>query len=282
MTKISSPALRYHGGKFRIAPWIITHMPPHDIYVEPFGGAAGVLLQKTRSHGEIYNDLDGEVVNFFRIIRNPDTRKQLIELLAFTPYARSEFELAYMSTECPLESARRLVVRAQMAYGSAGATKSTTGFRIDTKRKYGTSQQLWAEYPEKLAIIGQRFQGVLIENRPAIQVMQKHDKSDTLHFVDPPYLTSTRVLNHGKGYYNHEMTDADHIELLEALKSLKGMVILSGYRSELYKQHLTGWGIRTKPSRASAYRGTKMAEEIIWLNPACIDSLRQSAASQSI
>lgn len=274
MTEIRGPALRYHGGKFRLAPWIKQFFPPHVTYVEPFGGAAGVLLQKQRSYAEVYNDLDGDIVNFFRVLRDPAMRNQLLELVSITPYAREEFDEAWGETNDPVERARRTAIRAQMGFGSAGATKGATGFRIDTRRAYGTAQHLWAEYPQAIAAVGQRFQGVLLENRPAIEVMQQHDRNDTLHFVDPPYLLSTRVLQaNGKGYYRHEMKDDDHQELLRVLLELEGMVVVSGYESDLYNDMLSGWETFQTKSRISAGRGTALRTGVVWINPACSDAL---------
>jgi DNA adenine methylase len=177
---VTRPALRYHGGKFRLAPWILQFFPPHGCYVEPFGGAAGVLLRKPRVYAEVYNDLDGEIVNFFRVLRDPTMRADLVEACRLTPYARDEFDLAYEPTDDALERARRTCVRAAMGFGSAGATKATTGFRTDTRRKYGTAQHNWADYPAALGAIGERFTGVLVENRDAIEVIQAHDSDDVL------------------------------------------------------------------------------------------------------
>ena len=210
---VKGPIIRYHGGKYRLAPWVIQHFPPHTCYVESFGGAASVLMQKDRSYAEVYNDLDGDIVNLFRVLQGAETRKSLIELIVQTPYARSEFELAWEESDEPIERARRTIIRAQMGFGSAGATKGHTGFRIDTKRKYGTAQALWQKYPEQVGTIGDRLSGVLIENRPAVEVIDAHDAVDTLHFVDPPYVHSTRVRGAGKGrYYRHELSDDDHVE----------------------------------------------------------------------
>src|SRR5260370_477219 len=117
---IERPVLRYHGGKFRIAPWVIEHFPPHRTYVEPFGGAAGVLLQKPRAYSEVYNDLDGDVVNFFRVLRDPAQLDRLLQVCVATPYARVEFEDAWEPVDEPIERARRLTIRAQMGFGSAG------------------------------------------------------------------------------------------------------------------------------------------------------------------
>ena len=271
---VTSPALRYHGGKFRLAPWIMQFFPEHQTYVEPFGGAAGVLLQKPRSYAEVYNDIDGEIVNFFRVLRVPEMRQQLVELVSLTPYARAEYEQAWEETDDPIERARRVAIRAQMGFGSVGATKGATGFRIDTKRAYRTAQHLWTEYPEAIAAAGRRFQDVLVENRPAIDIMLQHDRVDTLHFVDPPYVLSTRVLQaNGKGYYRHEMTDSDHLDLLRALLELEGMVVISGYDSELYRDRLSGWETFQTTSRISAGRGTALRTETVWINPACSDAL---------
>ncbi|CBA14724.1 DNA adenine methylase [Xanthomonas albilineans] len=273
---ITSPAFRYHGGKFRLSPWVQQHLPPHRTYVEPFGGAAGVLLTKPRSYAEVYNDLDGDVVNLFRVLQSPSDRDRLIEACLLTPYARSEFEIAWHATSDPVERARRLLIRAQMGFGSAGATKGTTGFRIDSQRAYGTAQQLWARFPPSLIDVAKRFTGVLIENRPAIEVMQQHDTPQTLHYVDPPYVHSTRVRAAGKaGYYKHEMSEADHQQLLDCLLSLDGMVMVSGYRTNLYDTTLAGWRRVETRARISGGRGTKIRTECMWISPSCAVSVRQ-------
>lgn len=163
---IRHPAVRYHGGKFRLASWIISHFPAHRCYVEPFGGGASVLLKKEPSEAEVYNDLDGDVVNLFRVLRHPETSRALSEACALTPYSRDEFMQAYAPADNPVEQARRLVVRATMGFGSAGATKGKTGFRLDTKRNCATAQRIWARYPDNLAAVGSRFAGVLV-NRAA-------------------------------------------------------------------------------------------------------------------
>lgn len=275
MTAVTRPALRYHGGKFRLAPWIIGFFPPHGCYVEPFGGAAGVLLQKSRAYAEIYNDLDGDIVNFFRVLRDPALRADLIEACRLTPYARDEFEAAYEPTDDPLERARRTCIRAAMGFGSAGATKAVTGFRTDTRRKYGTAQHNWAAYPDAIGPIGERFAGVLIENRDAIAVIRDHDGHDTLHFVDPPYVHETRVMR-ARGGYRHELDDAGHLALLETLQAVDGMVILCGYPCDLYDDALTGWERHETAARISAGRGTGVRTEVVWLNPACSAALARS------
>lgn len=275
MTTVTRPALRYHGGKFRLASWILQFFPPHGCYVEPFGGAAGVLLQKPRVYAEVYNDLDGDIVNFFRVLRDPKTRADLIEACRLTPYAREEFDTAYLPTDDQIERARRTCVRAAMGFGSAGATKATTGFRTDTRRKYGTAQHNWAAYPDAIGPIGERFSGVLIENRDALDVIQSHDGADTLFFVDPPYLHDTRCMRN-RGGYRHELDDAAHRALLAALQAVDGMVVLCGYPSPLYDFELDGWQRHETVARISGGRGTSMRTEVVWLNPACSAALDRS------
>lgn len=265
MTIIKHPVIRYHGGKFRLAKWVIGFMPEHICYVEPFGGAAGVLIQKPRSYAEVYNDLDGEVVNLFRVLRDPDSCQRLQEACQLTPYSRDEFYAAREFTVEPIERARRMVVRACMGFGSAAGIGGNSGFRCDSKRKYATAAHLWERYPDNLRAVCERLQGVIIENKDAISVMQSHDDVSTLHYIDPPYVTETRVK--GNRCYNHEMSDSDHEQLLNVASTLQGKVIISGYDSELYQDILTGWSKQTKESRISAGRGTKVKTECLWLSP---------------
>lgn len=269
---ITRPALRYHGGKFRLAQWVLQFFPPHEIYTEAFGGAAGVLLQKPRSHAEVYNDLDGDIVNFFQVLRDPATRAALVQACALTPYARAEFDQAWEPTSDPIERARRTAIRAQMGFGSAGATKGSTGMRTDTKRKYSTAQMDWSTYPDAIAAAGSRFTGILIENRTAIEVLQQHDTPTTMHFVDPPYMHATRVLR-SQGGYRHEMDDDAHEDLLAALQTLQGFVVLCGYDSDTYNDLLPGWERHSTVARISAGRGVGLRTEVVWLNPACSQAL---------
>jgi len=146
------PLIRYHGGKFRLAHWVIAHMPNHNCYTETFGGAAGVLLQKPRAYAEVYNDLDGDIVNLFKVLRSSSSREKLIEQLILTPYSREEFENSWEVAEDSIERARRTIIRAQMGFGSAGATKGITGFRIDTKRQTGNQNLKKSRSTNSLAL----------------------------------------------------------------------------------------------------------------------------------
>nr|ELR5041424.1 DNA adenine methylase [Providencia stuartii]ELR5082490.1 DNA adenine methylase [Providencia stuartii] len=264
MTNINHPVMRYHGGKWRLAPWIISYFPDHRCYVEPFGGAASILMRKERSYAEVYNDLDSDVVNLFTVLRNAELNERLQEACQLTPYSREEFELARKIVNDPLEQARRMVVRACMGFGSASGLGGNSGFQSDSKREYSIYSHLWAKYPKNLGSICQRLQGVIIENRPAIELIQKHDAEDTLFYLDPPYVSSTRVK--GNRYYNFEMTDEQHQELLCSIKNIKGKVLISGYDSQLYNKELSDWTKVTKKSRISAGRGTGIRTECLWMN----------------
>lgn len=271
----SRPALRYLGGKWKLAPWIVAQFPPHRIYVEPFGGAASVLLRKPRSNGECYNDLNGELVNLFKVLREPDQAARLCELVRLTPFARAEYDLAFELTDDPVEAARRLVVRSYMGHGSSAATADrSTGFRAGLQNRGGALPAGdWSTLPAALAEIAERISGVLIEHRPALQVIERYDQEDALIYADPPYLPETRSAKR-KGdrafhSYAFEMTEADHLALLERLRSVRAMVILSGYPAEIYDRALPGWTRRTVETHAD---GALDRTEAVWLNPAAVSA----------
>jgi DNA adenine methylase len=277
MTAVSSgpwrPVVRYHGGKWRLAPWIISHFPPHRVYVEPFGGGASVLLRKPRSYAEVYNDLDDEVVNLFYVLRDPAMRARLVASVGFTPFSRVEFDDAYRPTDDPVESARRMVVLSHMGFGTAAmratraGTRQRTGFRANTTRSGTTPAGDWRGLPDVLAAVGERFTGVVVERRPAVDVMAAHDAPHTLHYVDPPYVHGTRT-HSSRWNYRHEMSDEDHRSLAASLRALAGMVILSGYASPLYDELYPDWHRVTKATHAD---GAVDRVEVLWLNPAAAE-----------
>lgn len=267
------PVLRYHGGKWVLAPWIIEHFPEHRVYTEAFGGAASVLLRKGRSYAEVYNDLDGEVVNVFRVLRDPAQATRLERAIRLTPFARAEFEEAYEPSEDPVEQARRTIARSAMGFGSAAAMGAPTGFRSNTTRPYTTPATDWARYPEHVARFLARLKGVVIENRPAAEVLLRFDNTEALHYVDPPYVHATR--NQGnpydtKGQYRHELGDDDHRELARVLRELEGMVVLSGYPCDLYDGLYGDWRCVTRTAFAD---GARERTEALWLNDAAAERL---------
>lgn len=273
---VARPALRYHGGKWRLAPWIIEHLPPHRIFVEPFGGGASVLLRKPRSYAEVYNELDPDVVNFFSVLR--DDGEELQRLLRCTPFARDEYLGSHTPSDDPIERARQLVVRSFMGFGSDSASGVNSGFRANANRANTVPAHDWSNYPEALPVLIERLRGIVIENRDALECMAQHDGPQTLHYVDPPYLHATRSNARGKAKsYRHEMSDADHARLLEFLKGLTGAVVLSGYPSKLYDAALAGW---ERAERKALADGARERTEVIWLNPRAVEGLRQRDPAQ--
>ena len=271
------PALRYLGGKWKMARRILPWLPPHRTYVEPFGGAGSVLVHKAPAYAEIYNDLDGEVVNLFGVLRDPIAALELERRIILTPFARDEFLAAYGDAEEPVERARRLVIRSFQGYGNISYRRDrTTGFRRFSNKSGTTSAHDWANYPPAVAALAQRFRGVVIENRPAAEVISYFDGArgkpapeGVLFYVDPPYVQSTRSekrcqLAPSTGYL-HEMDDAGHAALLEQLLRIRGMVVLSGYATPLYDDALQGWRRLEFDAHAD---GARPRVEVLWINPA--------------
>jgi DNA adenine methylase len=277
--------LRYHGGKWKLASWVMQHFPPHRGYVEPFGGAASVLMKKPRVYAEVYNELDGEVVNVFRVLQDPVTAARLEELVRLTPFARAEFLVAYHPTDDPVERARRTLIKSFMGFGSSAIhgrsrgmrtaatvyTTPATGFRANSERSGTTPAHDWARWPATIPAFVERLQGVVIESRDALEVMRTHDRSDVLHYVDPPYPRITRSKQRKrKSEYLFELTDDDHRALAKVLHGLRGFVVLSGYRCDLYDELYATW--TTAETNALA-DGARPRRECLWLSPRTADAL---------
>lgn len=266
---VSRPVVRWFGGKWKLAPWILSHFPTHRVYVEPFGGGGSVLLRKPRSYAEVYNDLDGEIVNLFKVLRHKTRAAELIELLRLTPFSRDEF-LSCREPGDPdvVERARRLLVYSFQGFGTNAHSRVPTGFRSNSNRSGTTPAKDWSNFPDALAATVDRLRGVVIENRDAKKIMAQHDSVQTLHYCDPPYVHSTR--SQGNPYdlayrgYAHELTDEDHAELLTFLRGLQGMVILSGYPHALYDEMLPEW---TRVEKAAHADGARDRTEVLWLSP---------------
>ncbi len=268
---VRRPPLRYFGSKWRIAPWIISHFPEHRVYVEPFAGGASVLIRKPKSKVEIYNDIDSEIVNVFRILRSPKQSEKLKKNLILTPFSRDEYLSAFKKSKDPIEAARRTIIKAFMGHGSDSVNMGhISGFRSKTSNEntHRCASMDWINYPPEIKKFCERLLGVTIENKPALDLIPDFDGKDTLFYVDPPYIHSTRE---GKDNYRHEMKDDDHGRLLEKLRALTGMVVLSGYRTPLYDS--LGW---KRVEFLALADGAKKRRECLWLNPAAQDLQRQS------
>lgn len=269
---IKRPALRYLGAKFLLAPWIVSFFPARDLYVEPYGGSASVLLRMQRASAEIYNDLDDDLVNLFRVLQDPEKSERLLQLLALTPFARTEWKLAYKATKDPVEKARRLLIRSFMGHSSiASRADRTTGFRPTNLMANTEPAVGWNNYPPALRQVIQRFGTVAIESIPAEELILQRDGPRTLFYVDPPYVHSTRSQKKQKvspsNGYRFELDDQDHERLLDILLEVKGMVVLSGYENPIYERMLGGWAKAERPSQTS---GGGIKVETLWINPAAV------------
>ena len=278
MTVPTRPALRYYGGKWKIADWIISFFPDHRCYVEPFGGAASVLLRKKPSRIEVYNDASDEIVNLFRVLRDHDQAAELRRLLDLTPWSRSEWLASYELSPDPIEQARRTVVLASMSHNPSKAlTRKSNGWR-SASSGYHRLPADFQNYTACLHELTARLKTVMIEHRDAVAELSQHDSSATLHYVDPPYIGNLRADT--RNTYQHELWSIDeHRALAEFLHTLKGYVILSGYESPEYSDWYEGRGWKTFSTMATtgaAMRGKSSRMEIVWLNPRAAAAQKQT------
>lgn len=263
-----SRILHYPGSKWSLADWIISHMPQHKTYLEPFFGSGAVFFNKEPSSLETINDLDGDVVNLFKVIRdNPD---QLAEVVKWTPYSREEYYTSYENDGSnDIERARKFLVRCWMARG--GKTSDRTGWKhnIDiSKAPNNRMPKQWSKVPEKIMEVTERLKDVQIEQQPALKLIERYKLPSVLIYADPPYLLSTR----SKRLYKNEMNDEDHVQLLEALDAHPGPVILSGYDHPMYNEKLKHWHREEKQALAEMGR---IRTEILWINPVAYEEFGQ-------
>ncbi len=255
---IHRPALRWHGGKFAMRATLLSLLPPHVCFVEPYGGAGSIILSKEPSGIDVYNDLDMEVVNFFQVLR--ERSEELLQKIYLTPYSRAEQLRSHLPTDDLLESARRFYVRSIQSFG--GPTRGcSSGWRYvrdlqsraSPIRKWNKMDHLWA--------VVHRLKQIHIECKPALETIHRFDGTATLFYCDPPYLPATRSVMKA---YRHEMTESDHIALAETLNSVEGLAMLSGYDSDLYQRLYKGWH---KVTKSISINSGKKAIECIWLSP---------------
>ena len=258
----TGPIFKYFGGKWRIADWIIDHFPAHDVYVEPFCGAASVFLRKPLARINVLNDLDERIVSVFRVLRDPKKSRRLAHLLYHTPYSRAEYKLCEHMTDDDVENARRLITASHQGFGSAGISKglfpiwsfSTLRDKPGTFLKITGNVRLWHR----------KMRSAYLECADFREVIKDWDSAETLFYCDPPYVAETR--SHGK--YAKEISDDDHVKLSDMLNSIEGMAIVSGYRSDLYNRLYQGW--RRIDRKNQSMTNTKRIESI-WLSPNCAD-----------
>lgn len=267
---IKRPGLRYYGGKWNIAPWIISHFPEHENYVEPCSGACSVLLRKPRSTLETINDLDNQVITFFSVLR--DKSDELIRKIALTPWARLEYESSLIPCEDEIEQARRFFISCWMSYnGGTGNNPRLFGWRHTTDSR----SRLPASFDiinHSLAQITERLQGVQIENRDYKDVIRTYDNDAALIYLDPPYVAGTRTNN--IDWYAHEWSNDDHIEAADLLCQAQGYVVISGYACPLYADLYEAQGWQRFDKEAQTNGGGKRVESI-WISPRTLEALNR-------
>ena len=259
-------AFGWYGGKFNHLSWLLPLLPKSHHYCEPFGGSAAVLINREPSPVETYNDIDGEVTNFFRVLRNqPD---ELIRQIGLTPFSREEFHVAVVLRPegvPDLERARLFYIRARQARTGLAQTASLgrwANCKLTSRAGMSGAVSRWLGAVEALPEIAERLLRVQFENRPALDVINLYDSSKTLFYCDPPYLHSTRKDNKA---YAYEMDEEEHIHLAKCLAKCKGKVAISGYRNNLMDQLFKDWYRYDAPVK-KAHSVKDFRQESLWMN----------------
>jgi DNA adenine methylase len=259
-------AFGWYGGKFSHLDWLLPLLPPTQHFCDVFGGSAAVLINREPSPVETYNDLDSEVVNFFRVLRNH--KDELIEAIGLTPFSREELALASrreVGELSDLERARRFFVCARQVRTGL-AQKASAGrwahCLLTSRAGMAGAVSRWLGSVEDLNLIAQRLLRVQIENAPALEIIRRFDSEETLFYCDPPYPHDSRG---DKNAYVHEMTDKDHERLAEILRGVKGKVALSSYHCDLMNRLYSNWSCIEAPSKMC--HSVKTARtEVLWVN----------------
>lgn len=256
--------LHYPGSKWSMADWIISFFPQHETYLEPFFGSGAVFFNKKSSKLETINDIDGDVINLFKVIR--EHPNELAKMVWYTPYSRDEYLAAHNPTDNDIEKARLFLIRCWQSIRVK--TGSISGWKCRGTADDSYRIRQWNELPEKIEKVAERLKDIQIENRPAIQVIKRYQRPDVLIYADPPYLLETR----NGVIYQNEMTDQDHIELLEALNGHPGPALISGYANKFYEDKLKNW---TREERNQVIETGQNRTEFLWINPIAVKQLGQ-------
>ncbi|MBN2289528.1 MAG: DNA adenine methylase [Candidatus Glassbacteria bacterium] len=256
----------WYGGKFNHLNWLLPLLPESYHFCEPFGGSAAVLINRLPSPVETYNDIDGDVVNFFRVLR--DNKEELIEKIGLTPFSREEFYLSineYGPEHSDIERARRFFVRArQVRTGLAQTASLGRWANCKNTSRAGMSGVVsrWLGSVEGLSGVAERLLRVQIENRPALEIIRLYDSPSTLFYCDPPYPHESRGDSKAYGF---EMSDREHEVLADALNGVKGKVAVSGYMCELMKELYQEWRVVESPEK-NCHSVKSLRKEALWMN----------------
>jgi len=270
-------AFGWYGGKYSHLDWLLPLLPNTKHYCEPFGGSAAVLINREPAPIETYNDLDGELVNFFRVLR--EDKGSLLEAIGLTPFSREEFEQAIeLPTEpiSDLERARRFFIRARQVRTGLAQTASSGRWAhclLTSRAGMAGAVSRWLGSVEGLSEIAQRLLRVQIESAPAIDVIRRYDSKETLFYCDPPYPHDSRGDSRA---YAYEMTDDDHRQLAAVLHEVQGKVALSSYASPLMTELYGDWQCIEAPTK-KAHSVKKERAELLWINYSLDEVLSEDA-----
>lgn len=269
--------LKWHGGKYYLASRIVSLMPPHVHYVEPFAGGLSVLLARDpddsrlwlpphKGVSEVVNDLDGRLANFWGVLAAPERFEVFRRRIEAVPLARSSWEAArdhVYGTDPVADAVAFFVCCRQSLAGRMTCFTAIT--RSRTRRGMNGNISEWIGAVDGLPAVHERLKRVVVENLPAVQVIRREDTPGTLFYLDPPYLHETRESTDA---YAFEMTTEDHQELLDQILTIKGKAMLSGYASSLYDEKLRNWTRHTfdLPNNAAGGKKKKRMEEVLWCN----------------
>lgn len=259
-------AFGWYGGKFSHLDFILPNLPGGERhFCDVYGGSAAVIINRQPAPVETYNDIDSEVVNFFRVLRDPETSGQLIKLIALTPFSREELVRALEFAADPLERARRFFVRARQTRTGLAQTSSEGRWAhclLTSRAGMAGAVSRWLGSVEGLSEIVQRLQRIQIENAPALEVIERYDSAETLFYIDPPYVHEARGDNKA---YGVEMSDDDHRDLAELLTGIEGRAAVSGYRNAIYDDLFGLWRrIDADPKTCHSVR--QIRQESLWVN----------------
>lgn len=261
------PIVKYHGGKGRIFQWIVPYIPHHRIYCEPFGGAASVLLNKSRAEWEIYNDLEYTIFNLMKVVRDnlPEFLSK-VNQIKYEPEVYDHYKSIYLSdTFYELDSIDQAIATYVSKRMSRGGLCGTFCWSNRIYSSGPAESHCWNTSLLNIPAISERLQGVIIHNNDSLEVMKKVDHEDAFFYLDPPYVHSTRF---SKNLYYHEMNEVQHQILISLVKTMKGKIAISGYQSELYEKELREWRCQKKDvANHSSHEGTKDRKtECLWIN----------------
>lgn len=259
-------AFGWYGGKYSHLDWLLPLLPRATHFCEPFGGSAAVLINRIPSPVETYNDIDGEAVNFFRVLRNQ--KEALIEAIGLTPFSKEEFDLAingYTEQLSDLERARRFYTRARQVRTGLAQTASNGRWAhcvLTSRAGMAGAVSRWLGAVEDLPYIAQRLLRVQIEHETAIDIIKRYDSSETLFYCDPPYPHESRGDIQA---YAYEMTDDQHRELAVVLHQIKGKAAVSGYQCNLMQELYGDWHSTDGPTKL-VHSVKQYRTEVLWTN----------------